>query len=828
MNELLMTLAVKTSVLMLLAAAVNLCLGRKLSAASRHLVWTLALIGLLALPLVAAVVPSWDIPVRVIAAAPPSAAAPASEDTHAFAPSPATGPVGDAEVPAVASPATVASRSSALSLPFALDLRSMPAGRLALGLYLVGAALLGLRLGAGRWALHRLVRDSAVVTDPSWRALLRECEAELGVAEPVRLLRSLDRTMPMAFGIARPSILIPAVGDTWPEDRRRAVLLHELAHIARRDCLTQFLAALACAAYWPHPGVWWMARRLRIERELACDDRVLSAGAAPSDYASHLLELAYSLTGSTSPALVVSMARPAQLEVRMLAILDAARNRVTPSLRACAFGLALLTVVVVPLAAAEAVAVTDRAEPARAAAVAPASTSPQAARPGAEPEPAPARETSAESSPSEAQAAPPPPPPPAPPEDSRDVRRREIQLPGTWELRRSDEPDAGRVYLRLSDRPGSMHGFMIATADLAGLPAGLLSGGDGSAKFEVRRDAGTLAFDGVFRAGVGGGTFDFIPSRSFPAEMVKRGFASPNSTEQYLLARGNIGFAYLDELSAQKYERPGLDGLVRAADHGVHLDYLREMGGAGYHLGRLESLVRTRDHGVTPNYIRALAEAGYRNLSADDLVRARDHGVSAEYVGTLRALGYRDLPLEALVRARDHGVSVDFIRGMAAAGFQNLPLDTLVRARDHGVSAEFARAMREAGYASASIEELVKARDRGVSADFIQAMAALGPERPSLDELSDARSHGVSPDFARAWRDLGYPPVLADLTRARDHGVSEDFIRELKSLGYDRLPVDDLVRLRDNGVNAKFIREQNAGATTRLSVDQLLRRRNRS
>ena len=136
--------------------------------------------------------------------------------------------------------------------------------------------------------------------------------------------------MPMAFGTRRPSILIPAIADTWPDDRRRAVVLHELAHVARYDCLTQTLAFAACAMYWFHPAVWWVARRLRIERELACDDRVIAAGTQPREYAGHLLEIAYSFGGHRAPALAVSMARPRQLEGRMLAALDAARNRAFP------------------------------------------------------------------------------------------------------------------------------------------------------------------------------------------------------------------------------------------------------------------------------------------------------------------------------------------------------------------------------------------------------------------------------------------------------------------------------------------------------------------
>ena len=93
-------------------------------------------------------------------------------------------------------------------------------------------------------SVRRLARRAADVSDPEWTRLLIECAAQIGVRRPVRLLRSLERSMPMAFGIGTPPILIPAVADTWSEDRRRAVLLHELAHVARHDCLTQLMAAV--------------------------------------------------------------------------------------------------------------------------------------------------------------------------------------------------------------------------------------------------------------------------------------------------------------------------------------------------------------------------------------------------------------------------------------------------------------------------------------------------------------------------------------------------------------------------------------------------------
>ena len=155
------------------------------------------------------------------------------------------------------------------------------------------------------------------------------------------------------------------------------MLLHELAHVARYDCLTQSLAFAACTIYWFHPAAWWVARRLRIERELACDDRVIAAGAGPREYAGHLLEIAYAFGSRRAPAFVVSMARPRQLEGRMLAVLDTARNRSVPALRARVAAAAIAAVLLLPLASATATVVAADPDGDRAPAIAAPATATQ-------------------------------------------------------------------------------------------------------------------------------------------------------------------------------------------------------------------------------------------------------------------------------------------------------------------------------------------------------------------------------------------------------------------------------------------------------------------
>jgi beta-lactamase regulating signal transducer with metallopeptidase domain len=296
MMALTLELALKASVVMAASGLLVLLLRHRASAAWRHAICLLAVSSLLALPLISAALPAWEIPIEV-ASAPAGTPSPNRADLYSPSASIVQSPLPASLTASAPSPEPIPARPFRWLLWLTV-------------MYVAGVVMLLTNLVVERWSMRDLARKATPVTDPEWIALLRACEREMLVVRPVRLLRSLEQTMPMAVGIRPPAILIPSVADTWSDDRRRAVLLHEMAHVSRRDCLTQFLASVAAAVYWPHPGVWWLVRRVRVERELACDDRVLSIGTGPRAYAEHLLELAYALGGSRAPALAVSLARP--------------------------------------------------------------------------------------------------------------------------------------------------------------------------------------------------------------------------------------------------------------------------------------------------------------------------------------------------------------------------------------------------------------------------------------------------------------------------------------------------------------------------------------
>jgi hypothetical protein len=162
--------------------------------------------------------------------------------------------------------------------------------------------------------------------------------------------------MPMTWGILRPKLLLPPEADGWPIDRRRVVLMHELAHIRRGDFLTQLITQIARAIYWFNPLIWVAAKQIARESEGACDDLVLTQETKASDYAEHLLTVVAGLkAGTLIPVAAIAMARSSRLEGRLLAILDAKRNRRKLTVAGIVLAVAVLASGVLPLAMMRAV-----------------------------------------------------------------------------------------------------------------------------------------------------------------------------------------------------------------------------------------------------------------------------------------------------------------------------------------------------------------------------------------------------------------------------------------------------------------------------------------
>ena len=258
------------SVLLLTAGLAMRLAGRRWSAGERHAVWTVALVLSLLLP----VLLRYEPPVAVF-----------------------TGP---------------ALEVRRMTITVGPEDRSIDY----LG-YLRMGWLAGMGLVAGWWLLG-FVRVTGM------EASSTEHSTVAGVA--VRTCTGLQ----MPAVAAGPVILLPAGACAWTAERLEMVLTHELAHVRRRDLWWRLAGTLACCLYWFHPLAWWAAAQQRKESEMACDDQVLM-GCSSDSYAEGLVAVAREASGARTPAAVMAMAKPRELEGRLVAVLDGSRRRVGAS-----------------------------------------------------------------------------------------------------------------------------------------------------------------------------------------------------------------------------------------------------------------------------------------------------------------------------------------------------------------------------------------------------------------------------------------------------------------------------------------------------------------
>lgn len=335
--------------LVLLAASVLVISMRRGSAATRHLVWQLALLAVLSLPLLKlvtplhfAVLPDFRSPIVTPAARQAEVVGPVVEKNEIktedqVAASPST----SAALDITSSSTTVAANrpSMALRVLFWSAL-----------IWMVVAAVLLLRLAFGFVLVRWFALRAYPLYENGWNDLNGELAGLVGLKGPVQLLGSPHIATPMTWGITRAVVMLPSAAEDWTDERRRVVLLHEMAHIRRKDSLAHMFAQVACAVYWFHPLVWKAAARMRAEAERACDDLVLRAGTRASVYADHLLELIRTIGGMRTPAVALPMAQRSTFEGRLLAILEPHLDRTSPRPLVVLGMILVVGLVVLPLA----------------------------------------------------------------------------------------------------------------------------------------------------------------------------------------------------------------------------------------------------------------------------------------------------------------------------------------------------------------------------------------------------------------------------------------------------------------------------------------------
>jgi hypothetical protein len=244
-------------------------------------------------------------------------------------------------------------------------------------------------------------------------------------------------------------------------------------------------------------------------------------------------------------------------------------------------------------------------------------------------------------------------------------------IDGAWTAALDDDRD--HLYFNITQGQHWSMGSNMSIASFANLtPSQINAGAMTPVAFEMRREAGTVAFEGTFRNGKGAGQFTFTPDRSYAGKIRALGLTL--------------------ELHRGKIERTEDDDLFTLALHDVSTDFIKSMQAIGYKT-TLERYLRMRIFNVTPEYVHEMQSIGFSQLDEEDVIKSKIHRVTPDFVREMRAEGYADISFDDLVRFRIHRVTKEFIDDLRAAGYDHVPPHKLVQMKIHGIDATVIKAM---------------------------------------------------------------------------------------------------------------------------------------
>lgn len=489
--------------------------------------------------------------------------------------------------------------------------------------WLFGVVFLSSRLLL-TWMRARRLAQAGQPANIQWQRVARRLSNALGLRRAVRLLESAAVEVPSVIGMLRPVILLPASTLTGLTPAQiEMVLAHELAHIRRHDFLVNLMQAVVETLMFYHPAVWWMSRRVRIERENCCDDMAVAVCGNPIQYAKALTRLEEL---RSAPSLMVAANGGSLLDrIRRIAGGRAESNAISARWAAAMITLVVLAVGAgIPSLPAFAQREQKAAEPAKAKVDVTAPVEPEETE-----------EADADD----------------PDFDVKAAAAAEAYVDD------ADDADDDEDYEAIPAIAPMARAAALAAVDSVHaapmpMPAPMVAG----VRAPRVPHAPQLAF---------ARDFDFDYDDDDEDKSAKK-IGSERFTVDELISLRAVGVTpeYIDSMRGvfgelTVGEVSGLKAL------GVSAEFVREMRAAGLEVKSAGVAKGLRALGVSGDYVREIRAAGVDLKTAREAQSLKATGVTVEFVQQLAAAGYSNLTPKELSRMAAVGVDEDFIREMS-------------------------------------------------------------------------------------------------------------------------------------------------------------------
>ncbi|MEO3403245.1 M56 family metallopeptidase [Mucilaginibacter sp. CAU 1740] len=327
----------------------------------------------------------------------------------------------------------------------------------------------------------------------------------------------------------------------------------------------------------------------------------------------------------------------------------------------------------------------------------------------------------------------------------------------------------------------SYNGFLFPVSAFSSLPT------KKQGYFIVKREAGTILFNGKFEGDQGLGRFKM-----------------------------KFNEAYLQHLQQAGIKNANEDDLIGLVVNDVKEDFIKVLLDNGFKQLTARQLGMLAMFKITPSEIKFWGHSGFKNLTADDLQRAKIAKIDSNYVSEIKNAGYPDISFNELCLLKSDSITADYIKGLTKAKLAArapgdtsgtiIPVNIISTAKYMHVDSAYMRALAGFGY-NLTASQLHSFKNFNITPEYIIDLQNLGYNNIPATSLLSLKMSKITPEYIKSFQSVGYNKIpLNSLTLFKSQGITPDLIKDFSAIGYTNIEPSTFVQFRAKEITPEFIK----------------------
>ena len=382
---------------------------------------------------------------------------------------------------------------------------------------------------------------------------------------------------------------------------------------------------------------------------------------------------------------------------------------------------------------------------------------------------------------------------------------------------------------------------------------------DQKGDFTLKREAGSVLFNGKFEGNEGYGHYKFTADKSFNDYLSSQGITEVEDDDSFAYFIVNVkkdyvamlqrnGFKDLSKnnlisMAALKVDEPyikmwkenGFDNLSPnqlVSGKAMHIDnaYVSEIRKAGYNDLTFNQLISFKAQHITGDYINGLKKAKLKDgksgedslPSANEISSYKAMNIDSSFVRSFAAIGYKNIPYNQLTTLKAMNITPEYVKSFKAMGYNNLTVNNLSSLKAMNITPDFIKGYQALGFKDLTVNNLTNLKALGIDAGYIKTFEAIGYKNLSISNLSTLKSLGITPEYVKSFEPFGLSQLsVSNLSTLKSLDITPEYIRGFQNLGYKNLTVNNLSSLKSLGITEEYIKSFEAVGYKNIPVNNL-------